>query len=297
MTTKIASEISKVSKFTGAPVIDGGFGLDVSKFSGMEISDIVVSLKHHIDLVKGKREEWLIDYDEDTKKISIELDPEESETPAEKTMSQKAGLVMPVGFIYRKLKEGKYADEIGKGAAVYMAAVLEYITAEVLELAGNACREENRSRIAPRHIQIAVQGDEQLNRLLGGIVVPILSSIGEKASSKVEDEEVSSPEEEEINDEKAETLEQRIRELETENKMLKKATQTVYAVVWGHFDDADNPSVSIFRKRSDAAKFVKKIVSDVDTTGEHKGFKVGNETRWDLNLNSHFIELFETTLN
>jgi len=81
----------------------------------------------------------------------------------------------------------------------------------------------------------------------------------------------------------------------------KKESSEIYVVVWGHFDDPDEPDAAAFKKYSDAAKFVKKIVKDVDTTGEHKNFKVGKETdaesRWDENLNGHFIELKKTKLN
>lgn len=52
------------------------------------------------------------------------------------TASAKAGLQFPVGRIGRYLRQGKYATRMGAGAPVYLAAVLEYLTAEILELAG-----------------------------------------------------------------------------------------------------------------------------------------------------------------
>eukprot|EP01024_Parvocaulis_polyphysoides_P018357 TRINITY_DN1812_c0_g1_i1.p3 TRINITY_DN1812_c0_g1~~TRINITY_DN1812_c0_g1_i1.p3 ORF type:complete len:128 (+),score=33.62 TRINITY_DN1812_c0_g1_i1:85-468(+) len=85
--------------------------------------------------------------------------------------SSKAGLQFPVGRIARYLKKGRYAERIGAGAPVYLAAVLEYLAAEVLELAGNAARDNKKTRIIPRHIQLAVRNDEELSKLLNGVTV------------------------------------------------------------------------------------------------------------------------------
>ncbi|KIM32741.1 hypothetical protein M408DRAFT_62787, partial [Serendipita vermifera MAFF 305830] len=85
--------------------------------------------------------------------------------------SSKAGLQFPVGRIHRWLKKGNFAKRIGAGAPVYLAAVLEYLAAEILELAGNAARDNKKQRIIPRHLQLAIRNDEELAKLLGEVII------------------------------------------------------------------------------------------------------------------------------
>ena len=88
-----------------------------------------------------------------------------------KSRSSRAGLQFPVGRVHRLLRRGNYAERIGGGAPVYLAAVLEYLAAEILELAGNAARDNKKTRIVPRHLQLAVRNDEELNKLLSGVTI------------------------------------------------------------------------------------------------------------------------------
>ncbi|NXM56951.1 H2A2 protein, partial [Illadopsis cleaveri] len=91
---------------------------------------------------------------------------------SKRSKSAKAGLQFPVGRIYRLLRRGKYAHRIGSAAAIYLAAVMEYMAVEVLELAGNAARENKKTRIMPRHIQLAVSNDDELNKFFACVTIP-----------------------------------------------------------------------------------------------------------------------------
>ncbi|XP_068597602.1 core histone macro-H2A.2 isoform X1 [Brachionichthys hirsutus] len=85
--------------------------------------------------------------------------------------SARAGVIFPVGRMMRYLRTGTHKYRIGMGAPVYMAAVIEYLAAEILELAGNAARDNKKGRITPRHIKLAVANDEELNQLLRGVTI------------------------------------------------------------------------------------------------------------------------------
>ena len=73
----------------------------------------------------------------------------------QQSRSAKANLVFPVGRIHRLLKKGNYAQRIGSGAPVYLTSVLEYLTAEILELAGNAARDNKKTRITLAIVKVS----------------------------------------------------------------------------------------------------------------------------------------------
>lgn len=83
-----------------------------------------------------------------------------------KSRSARAGLQFPVALAEKYLRsKGASTIRIGAGAPVYLAAILEYLCAEVLELAGNCARDNKRVNIAIRHVYLAVAQDEELNIL------------------------------------------------------------------------------------------------------------------------------------
>merc|ERR1712032_1626148 len=106
--------------------------------------------------------------------------------------SARAGVQFPVGRVHRYLKKYVSADmRVGGTAGVYVAAVMEYLSAEVLELAGNVAKDQKTKRITPRHLQLAIRGDDELDGLIkatiaGGGVVPHIdkSLLTTKAKAK-----------------------------------------------------------------------------------------------------------------
>ena len=89
-----------------------------------------------------------------------------------RSRSQRAGLQFAVSRVHRQMRKVSTKQLLGNAAPVYLAAVLEYLSAEVLELAGNAARDNKKARINPRHIQLAVSNDTELNSMLKSVTIP-----------------------------------------------------------------------------------------------------------------------------
>ncbi|KAL6722938.1 hypothetical protein Aduo_018005 [Ancylostoma duodenale] len=84
--------------------------------------------------------------------------------------SARAGLVFPVTRCHRQMKKLRVGRRVSPKAAVFMAAVLEYLVAEVLELAGYAAADHAKKRITPQHICVAVYTDSELLGIVDGTV-------------------------------------------------------------------------------------------------------------------------------
>lgn len=94
--------------------------------------------------------------------------------------SSKAGLSFPVGRLARMLKTGRYAERVGVGAPVYIAAVLEYLVAEILEVSCMVVKQNKKNRIIPRYIFLGLKEDEEFNKLFQNTII---TASGVKAHS------------------------------------------------------------------------------------------------------------------
>ena len=96
--------------------------------------------------------------------------PKNSKKPTV-SKSSRADLEMPVGRIGRHLRRGCYFKRYSDASAVYIAAVLEFLVGEVLDLAGTVCKVEGRKRIVPTNIFKGIQEDDGLVDLFSNIVI------------------------------------------------------------------------------------------------------------------------------
>mgnify|MGYP003343580718 CR=1 FL=1 len=97
--------------------------------------------------------------------------------------SDRAGLTFPVGRCGSMLRKGRYQRRVSHAAAVFMAATLEYLTAETLEL---ACKSiDKKKRLTPRGICLAVRNDTDLGDLMANATI----SRGGVPATKVEKKE------------------------------------------------------------------------------------------------------------
>jgi len=89
------------------------------------------------------------------------------------TQSRKAGLLFPVGRIARLMRDSQVAPRVSEGAPIYVAAVLEYLASELLEVSGKAARTAKVKRITPKHIREAVRNDAELAKIVHLHELPI----------------------------------------------------------------------------------------------------------------------------
>merc|ERR1719491_2526917 len=121
----------------------------------------------------------------------IGKDGKKAKAHGERSRSVRAGVHFPVGRLHRYLKQYITARcRVGGTAGVFLAATMEYLCAEVLELAGQVAIDSRTKRVTPRHLQLAIRGDEELDYLVkatiagGGVIPHIDKHLFAKKSSK-----------------------------------------------------------------------------------------------------------------
>ena len=101
--------------------------------------------------------------------------------------SHKAGLSFPVGRIARMLKNGRYAERVGIGAPVYLAAVLEYLVTEILEIAVMVVKQNKKNRIIPRYVYLGLKEDVEFKVLFANTIITssgVVAESSKKIASK-----------------------------------------------------------------------------------------------------------------
>ncbi|XP_040275555.1 histone H2A-beta, sperm-like [Bufo bufo] len=95
-----------------------------------------------------------------------------SRAKARISRTYRAGLKFPVGRIHRFLRKRNYAKRFSANAPVFLAAVMEFMTREVMFLAGYEARSWKSRRITPRHLQLAMHVDVELDELVKNVIIP-----------------------------------------------------------------------------------------------------------------------------
>ena len=100
------------------------------------------------------------------------------------SLTTQAGLYFSVYYFWRRLRERAPGLAVTVPAAISLAAVSEYLCAELLELAGNAVKLNSNKTIMPWHFMFAIRGDEELDTLFysceiayGGVIPHIHRSL------------------------------------------------------------------------------------------------------------------------
>ena len=122
--------------------------------------------------------------------MSVPADQDE-----DKAMSGKKGSNFSIGRLTTFCKSGRFAERIGAGTPIYLSAVHDYITAEVLLAAAEQAKLDGKKRIKPRHIMLAIRKDQELAEFFrdahfmsAGVVPTETSKPNGKKKKKVDDD-------------------------------------------------------------------------------------------------------------
>ncbi|ELP85923.1 histone H2a, putative [Entamoeba invadens IP1] len=164
------------------------FNMADKEIAKEEVKEVKATEKKVVEEVKKAKKEKI---EKKPRKSTEKKTSKVDEEGKKNTLSKKAGLQFPVARIHAALKKGRYGEHVNKMASVYLTAVIEYLVAEVLELAGGQAKDFGKTRITPRHIQLAVRSDLELNDLLkdvtiinGGVFPNVPTAVNTKGKKK-----------------------------------------------------------------------------------------------------------------
>ena len=83
--------------------------------------------------------------------------------------SALAGLTFPIPRVTKKIRQAFPKNRVGKYSSIFLTAVLEYITAEILEVAGNISLDESKKRITTDYIKKGINNDKELTNIFSRI--------------------------------------------------------------------------------------------------------------------------------
>ena len=85
--------------------------------------------------------------------------------------AKRAHIEFSVSKMAKRLRNYSHARRLSSCAPVFLTAVLEYLTAEIIELAGNIAHDRRKRRISPQMINMAIRGDKELDKLLSDVTI------------------------------------------------------------------------------------------------------------------------------
>jgi len=85
---------------------------------------------------------------------------------------------------FRFFKQSRYFERAGADAPIYLTTVFKHHAAEVLKLISNFAQENKKTRFVPRHIQLPLRIDEQLNKFMPNtLLLAVVFSLTSATSS------------------------------------------------------------------------------------------------------------------
>ena len=99
-------------------------------------------------------------------KVGVKKDSSKPGVKKEK----RAGISFPVTRIKRYMTKMRANKTVRDTAAVFLSAVLEYLCAEVTDLAGNMALDDNKKTFNQKHLFKALESDHQLTKVFNGLI-------------------------------------------------------------------------------------------------------------------------------